>query len=97
GRVGDRLECLGLRLAGAEEEILWRELRRYVAKNSIDTVDALGLLPSGAVAVHDAFMGFPHVLADELLGMRQPSDDVPQAVGNQDRLRCRQSAFLEML
>jgi hypothetical protein len=38
-------------------------------------------MPSVFVAVHDLFMGFPYVLADELLGMQQPGDDVPQTVG----------------
>ncbi len=46
------------------------------------------------IAVHDDFMALAHVLADELLGMRQTGNDIALAVGDQDRGRRRQEAAL---
>ena len=93
----DRLHRLDLRLPGAEEEVSRRQCDRHITEDAGQAIDAGGLLPAGGIAVHDVFMRFAHVLADQRLAVRQPGDDVAQPVGNQDRLLRCESALFQML
>ena len=76
-------------------------VRRHIAEDPLGAVNALCLLPTGGVAVHDFGVPLAHVLADEGVAVRQPRDDVAEAVGDQDRcgrgsprsFRCSASHF----
>ena len=97
GRAVDRRDRLRLGLAGAEEQIIRRQLCRHIAEDPLDAVNSLCLLPAGGIAVHDFGMPLAHVLADEGIAVRQPRDDVAEPVGDQDRCGRRKAALLQVL
>ena len=85
----DRGERGRLRFTRAQKEIPRFQRRRHVAENTFHTVDALGFLPTGGIAVENLRMPFPHVLPDQLLGVRQAGNNIALAIGDQNRLRRR--------
>ena len=69
-------------LTRVEEEVSWPQRRGDAAENPSRVIYPDRLLPPRLLSIHDGFMGLPHVFLHEELGMGQPRDGVPLAIGN---------------